>query len=247
MTDGFGMRERYESLRAKWPEIFVNPPGAAFEIITDDAQVERAEQAQEVLLASEGLPESWSRTGVVSEDHYIIFVRDAVRRLDGTFGTYDRILPASGLAGVAVLPVLNDRVVLVRHFRHATRKFHLEAPRGFGEYDVSVRQQAKDELYEEIGARVREEDLIALGQFHSNSGIASDCVELFIARIEGTGSLQEEEGISSLKECSPRELAEMISAGEITDSFTIGAFTRAWLKGLLPDYPSPIGESGRQP
>lgn len=237
MTDESGMRERYDAIRAKWPELFTNPPGAAFEIITDHAQAERAEREQEVLLASKGLPRTWRQTGVVAEDQYLIFVRDAVRRTDGTFGTYDRILPASGSAGVAVLPVLDGRIVLVRHFRHATRQFHLEVPRGFGEQGVRARQQAKVELYEEIGAHVEEDSLVELGQFHTNSGTASDCVELFAAMIDGTGSLQSEEGILSLKTYSPAHVAELISAGEITDSFTIGAFTRAWLKGHLPDLP----------
>lgn len=247
MSDDYGMRERYDAIRAKWPELFVNPPGAAFEIITDHEQAERAEREQEALLAREGLPSSWRRTGIVSEDQYMIFVRDAVRRLDGTFGTYDRILPASGSAGVAVLPVLDGRIVLIRHFRHATRQFHLEVPRGFGEQGVSARQQAKVELYEEIGAQVRDDDLAELGKFHTNSGTTSDCVELFAAMIDRTGCLQGEEGISSLETYSPAHVAKLISTGEITDSFTIGIFTRAWLKGHFPGWSSPPRQTLRCP
>jgi ADP-ribose pyrophosphatase len=239
MIDESGMRGRYEAIRAIWPDIFANPPGAAFEIITDRGEVERAEREQETLLTSEGLPGRWSRTGVICEDNYIIFIRDAVRRLDGTFGTYDRILPASGSAGAVVLPILDGHIVLIRHFRHATRQFHIEAPRGFGEPGVSSRQQARVELYEEIGAQVEDDGLVGLGRFHSNSGIASDCVELFAATIDKVGSVQAEEGISSLEKYSSEEVARLISTSEITDSFTIGAFTRAWLRGLLPGWPSP--------
>lgn len=237
------MRRRYETICAKWPDLFANPPRAAFEIVIDDEQVKNAERSQESMLASEGLPGEWARTGVISEDRYIVFVRDAIRRLDGTFGTYDRILPASGSAGVVVLPVLDGRIVLVQHFRHATREFHLEVPRGFGEAEVTARQQAKDELSEEIGAHVEDKNLIDLGRFHSNNGIASDCVELFVARIDGLGKPQVEEGISGFKICLPSEVADMIATSEITDSFTIGAFTRAWLRGLLPDLPSPAGDA----
>jgi ADP-ribose pyrophosphatase len=234
------MRTRYDAIRAQWPSLFANPPGAAFEIILDnDDQVEKAERDQEALLVGEGLPGEWGRTGVITEDRYIILVRDAIRRLDGTLGTYDRILPASGSAGVVILPVLDGHIVLIQHFRHATRELHLEVPRGFGEPGVTARQQAKEELYDETGARARDEDLVELGRFHSNNGIASDCVELFIARIDEIGKPQAEEGISGFKICPPREVAELISGAEITDSFTIGAFTRAWLKGFLPGWPSP--------
>lgn len=241
--DENAMRRRYEDIRAKWPDLFANPPEAAFEIIIDDdEEVKRAERSQEVKLAGEGLPGEWARTGVISEDRYIVFVRDAVRRLDGTLGTYDRILPASGSAGVVILPVLDKRIVLLRQFRHATRKIHLEAPRGFGEPGITAGQQAKDELFDETGARVNDDDLVGLGQFHSNSGIASDCVELFAARIDTLGNPQAEEGITGFRICTPSEVAELISSGEITDSFTIGAFTRAWLRGILPGWQSPIGE-----
>lgn len=236
MADESGMRDRYEAIRMRWPEIFANPPDAAFEIVIDRERVERAEHDQEALLAGEGMPGRWSHTGVICEDKYIIFVRDAVRRLDGTLGTYDRILPASGSAGVVVLPIIENHIVLVRHFRHATRQWHLEVPRGFGELGVSSRQQAKAELYEEIGAKVDDNRLLEIGPFHSNTGIASDCVEMFVAMIEKVGRPQDEEGISDLRKCSPGEVAELISASEITDSFTIGAFTRAWLKGLLPGH-----------
>lgn len=233
------MRRRYEVICEKWPDLFANPPGAAFGIVRDDEQVENAERSQERMLVSEGLPGEWARTGVISEDRYIIFVRDAIQRLDGTLGTYDRILPASGSGGVVVLPILHGRIVLVQHFRHATREFHLEVPRGFGEVGVTASQQAKNELSEEIGAHVEDEDLIDLGRFHSNNGITSDCVQLFFAKIDRLGKPQIEEGISGFKICLPSEVANMIAMSEITDSFTIGAFTRAWLRGLLalPGFP----------
>jgi ADP-ribose pyrophosphatase len=50
--------------------------------------VREAEAAEEARLALKGLPISWSRTGVVYEDAYMLVVRDAVRRPDGSLGTY---------------------------------------------------------------------------------------------------------------------------------------------------------------
>ena len=179
---------------------------------------------------------------MVYEDPYLILLRDAVRRPNGDLGTYVRTLPASGAAGAAVLPLLDNKIVLLRHFRHATRKWHLEIPRGYGEEGVSAAEQARQELREEIEAET--DNLVHLGAFHTNTGIATDQVELFLARIPALGSPQTAEGIDAIEVRTPYQVAQLIRGDEasdplttITDSFTIGAFTRAWLHGLLPGLP----------
>jgi ADP-ribose pyrophosphatase len=236
-----GGRERYATVRRQWPELFGNPPDAPFAILFEPSLVRAAEAAEETRLKSKGLPGAWSRTGVVYEDLYMIVVRDAVRRPDGSLGTYVRTLPASGAAGAAILPVLDGQVVLLRHFRHATRVWHLEIPRGFGEPGVTADEQARQELREEIGADA--EVLVELGKFHSNDGIASDCVELFLAEIQELGQPQTKEGITDIEVHHPDQVAEMIRTSRISDSFTIGAFTRACLRGLLPGQ-TPTSEPG---
>lgn len=236
-------RERYSQIMSKWPQLFENPPDARYEILWDSSLVAEAESEETSRLLARRLPESWSRTGVVYEDPYLIVLRGAVRRPDGSLGTYARTLPASGAAGAAVLPLLDGKIVLLRHFRHATRKWHLEIPRGFGEAGVSAAQQAQQELREEIEAEAS--NLVHLGAFHTNTGTASDQVELFLAEIPALGSPQTTEGIDAIEVRSPNEVAQLIHGNEaddflmtITDSFTIGAFTRAWLRGLLPGLPT---------
>jgi len=225
-------RERYEAIREKWPELFVNQPGAPYEILFEPSLVSAAEAEDQARLVAKGKPGSWAKSGVVYEDPYTILVRDAVHRPDGSLSTYGRILPASGAGGAAVLPLLDSDIVLLRNFRHATRAYHLEIPRGFGEPGVSAIDQAREELREEIQAEA--DSLIGLGGFHSNTGAASTCVELFLAKIHNLGRPQTSEGIVGIEVESPRRVADIIRDGGITDSFTIGAFTRAWLRGLLP-------------
>jgi ADP-ribose pyrophosphatase len=131
--------------------------------------------------------------------------------------------------------LLDGKIVLLRHFRHATRSQHLEIPGGFGEPGVSAADQAREELREEIQAET--DTLIELGDFYSNTGAESGCVELFLAKIRDLGRPQTSEGIAGVEIEPPRRVAEIIRDGGITDSFTIGAFTRAWLRGLLPGLP----------
>lgn len=237
-------RERYSQIMSRWPTLFENLPDARYEILSDTSLVAEAESEERRRLRVRGLPESWSRTGVVYEDPYLIVLRDAVHRPDGNLGTYVRTLPASGAAGAAVLPLLDGSIVLLRHFRHATRKWHLEIPRGYGEEGVSATEQALQELREEIEAEA--DSLIHLGAFHTNTGIASDQVELFLAQIPALGYPQTSEGIDAIEIRTPYQVAQLIRGDQasdplstITDSFTIGAFTRAWLHGLLPGLPTP--------
>ena len=210
--------------------------GFPFTILFEPSLVTAAEDAQRARLAAKGRPESWACTGVVHEDPYLIVIQDAVQFPDGILGTYVRTMPAAGSAGAAVLPVLDDQVVLLDHARHATRTSHLEIPRGFGEPGVSAADQARQELLEEINADAV--DLIDLGPFHANTGMASDVTQLFVAEIRELGKLQAAEGITGVRVYPARQIARLIKTGQITDSFTIAAFTRAWLSGLLPGLPS---------
>jgi ADP-ribose pyrophosphatase len=237
-----GQRERYEEVREQWPELFTNSADAGYIILFQPELVAAAEAAEERRLAARGLPDSWSRSGVVYEDPYMIVLRDAVRRPDNSLGTYVRTTPASGAAGAAALPLFEGKIVLLRHFRHATRAWHLEIPRGYGEPGVTGEDQARQELREEIGARIG--SLVDLGVFHSNTGTATDRVDLFLAEIHELGDPQTSEGISAIETYTTGQVAGFIKADEITDSFTIGAFTRAWLRGLLPGLPAPDGYGG---
>jgi ADP-ribose pyrophosphatase len=235
-VDNQSQRDRYNALRRQWPELFDNPADFPFTILFEPSQVTAAEDAQRTSLAAHGQPESWARTGVVYEDPYLIVARDAVRFPGGFLGTYVRAIPATGAVGAVVLPVLDDQVVLLDHARHATRTSHLEVPRGFGEPGVAAADQARQELREEIGAEAV--SLTDLGLFHANTGMSSDVTQLFMAEIRALGTPQAAEGITEVRLYPAHEVAQLIKTGQITDGFTIAAFTRAWLFGRLPGLPS---------
>ncbi|GEB58356.1 NUDIX hydrolase [Streptomyces gardneri] len=201
---------RYDLLRGERPELFRNEPGG-IEILTDPASVEAA-------------------GGVVYEDPYVLLVRDAVRFPDGRAGTYIRWMSPTAAPACAILPLLGDRMVLIEHYRHATRSWHWEIPRGFGTTGHTGEANAAKELAEEIGARVQE--LLPLGSLHPDSGLTCDRVLLFAARIDSVGGLEAAEGIRGALTLPFAEAEAMIADGRITDGFTIAAMTRARLAGL---------------
>ena len=226
-------QSRYREMRSAAPELFDNPPGAPFEILLNPADVAAAEEMAAQLLDARGMPRSWAHTGVVYEDPYSVVLRDAVRMPSGRSGTYVRRVQPAGAAGVVVLPRCAGDVVLIRHFRHSTRSWHLEAPRGFGEPGSTPDQDARRELLEEIGATPLA--LHPLGVVHPDTGQSADGVHLFYAEIERLDAEGEaEEGIAATLAVPPAACAELIRTGAITDGFTIAAWTRALLQGLLP-------------
>ncbi|GAA0937253.1 NUDIX hydrolase [Actinocorallia libanotica] len=213
------------------PELFVNPEGAPFEIIDDPARLDAIEAELGEDLARRGLPASWGRVGVVYEDPYGMTLRDAVRRPDGSLGTYTRRLNPGNAPGVVILPVCSGEVVLLRHFRHSTRQWHLELPRGYGTPGAVADDDARRELLEELGALATA--LVPLGVVHPDTGQMSTAAALYYAEIEEFRDTGEEEGIGGTVAVAPAILAELIRTGGITDGFTVNAYAQALLRGLL--------------
>lgn len=205
--------ERYARLRAERPELFRNEPDG-IEILTDPDAVAAA-------------------GGVLYEDRYLMLVRDPVRFPGGKEGTYIRSIPPDREQGTVVLPLLDGGVVLIEHFRHATRSWHWEAPRGAGTAGLSDEENAAKELWEEIGAVPQE--VVPLGVLHPDTGMTANTVRLFAARIAATGVLDGAEGIRRCVTVPFGEAEAMVADGRITDGFTVAALMRARLAGLAAD------------
>ncbi|MCL6507582.1 MAG: NUDIX hydrolase, partial [Bryobacteraceae bacterium] len=149
-----------------------------------------------------------------------------------TAGNASGVVVMPVLAGDDVRPAEAGNVVLVRHFRHATRSWHLEFPRGFGTPGSHPDDDARTELREEIGAVSAR--LVDLGLVYADSGLSGTPVKLYFAEITTFAGPEAAEGITAVELVSPDRLAALIRDGEITDGFTINAYTRALLRGLVP-------------
>jgi ADP-ribose pyrophosphatase len=212
--------------------MFANLEGEGIKILLQQEEIYQAESIVAQKLEKKGLPTEWAKVGIVYEDQYLLIFRDAVRFPGGQFGTYIRIVDKPDSSrGVAILPIYQQQVLLIRHFRHATRTWHLEIPRGFGEKGLSGAENARRELQEEISAEIL--SVSSLGEIYLNTGITSECVELFFAELESFGEFDVQEGITQLLPVDVYEFERMISENEITDSFTLAAYTRAKLRKLL--------------
>jgi len=226
-------RARYLELIRAEPTLFLNPGGSVFRILSEPGQIDEAERTQRSRLTDRGRPADWATVGVVYEDQYVMVVRDAVEFPDRAQGTYIRILSKTREAmGAAVLPILGDQILLIRHFRHATRSFHWEIPRGFSEANETGEIAGARELREEIG--VAPLTITALGYMHTNTGLLEEYVCLLAATIDDIGEFDKAEAVSDHQLVSMPDLARLLIENRITDSFTLCAILLAQQKGIPP-------------
>ena len=224
-------RSEYFTLVEQRPDDFANPPDAAFRILLEDTQIREAERQTRERLSSAGQPADWATVGVVFRDQYVTIVRDAVRYPDGSLGTYIRMWESRPeLRGVVMMPIWQQNVLLIRHFRHATRSWHLEIPRGFGSGE-DVQSSARRELEEEIDGKVTR--LVELGDVYPDTGVRADVVALFLAEVESYGAAESQEGIIDILPTPLPEFERMIASGGVSDGFLLAAYARAKARRLL--------------
>ena len=223
--------KRYLEFFVRRPELFETPSGGV-RILTDPDAIRDVEQTMARSLEEKGLPGAWSRVGMTHEDQYITVLRDAVVFPGGRVGTYNRIIHNNGdPSGVAVLPVLDGRIVMLRHFRHATRRYHFEAPRGGIEPGQTPEDAAVAELREELGGVAR--SLVPLGPLHEASNLINSAMMLMFAELVEVGDPAVDEGIEAIHHFEIGAFEQLLREGGVTDAFTIGAFAQARLRGLV--------------
>jgi ADP-ribose pyrophosphatase len=220
--------DRYRTLVRERPERFANPAGDIYEILLDAPQIDRARREALARRRAQRLPADDTRVGVLAVDPYLMLMRDAVRFADGSYGLYNRLVVPSG---AAMLPLLGNAIALLYRFRHGTRTWHLEAPRGSFSGVGTHGEEAERELLEEIGSRPSE--LVDLGELHSTTGCLDEAHRLYLARIDAVGAPDKHEAIEMIKLLPIPEVERLIGEGTITDGPTLALFLRARLRGYI--------------
>lgn len=157
--------------------------------------------------------------GIVAEDNYWIWINDAVRFPNGTQGVYGRVIwrrSLEGIAGVAVMPLLpNGKIALNRNFRHATRSWEYELPRGGLSDSEAPEQAALREMKEETGLLASKIEF--LGYMNPDSGMTNTVVPVYLAQV-------------SERDSATPEDSEAIAS---VDAFTVAELKQGFLNGYL--------------
>lgn len=249
---------RYLDLISKYPESF-GPLGrwkqGEIEITLNPELIQKIENQMRYRMITKGVSEAdaekWSSVGVVAEDNYWIWIRDAVIFPSGVYGTYDRLMWKSGLfggiPGVAILPLLSTKKIIVNiNYRHATRSWEIELPRGQRKEGESIEKAAGRELKEETGYMISK--CTHLGTMIPDSGTLMSQVPVICGEVSHSGESDKEysEAIVQNPAFSKEEIKQGFNRGYIEvpikgelvkvncrDPYLAYAMLQAELKGLL--------------
>lgn len=146
------------------------PPFAAFG--------KRKETLQETLVS--GLQQTWTLLGSRDvSDHRIFRLRHDRYRLEPT-GREREFVVLEAPDWVNVVPLTDDgQIVLIRQYRHGTRRVDLEIPGGMIDADESAQTAALRELREETGYVPRR--IRALGRVSPNPAIQDNHCYFYVA------------------------------------------------------------------
>jgi len=136
-----------------------------------------------------------------------------------------KCLLADSIAGVAVLPVRDDRVGLIRVFRHPLAKWSWEAIKGHAEPGEDARNVAARELLEESGFSLAADKFIDLGAIAPEGGVIEGRSRLFVGVLteQTEKAVTPELGHGELIFFSQSEIDDLIERGEIEDASTLVA------------------------
>lgn len=176
--------------------------------------------------------------GILDEDKYVLMVRDRVRFPGGDYGGYVRVINRSQLTGgggTVMVPTWNEHVAFVRIFRHATRQWEWELPRGFQDPELGEEENALKEVKEELGVPGRRVDRI--GEVKPNTGMLANAASVYHVELAGDptehGAVDVGEAISEAQLVPFASLDNFIIRQPITCGFSLSAIMYARIKGLL--------------
>lgn len=131
---------------------------------------------------------------------------------------------------VAIVPLLNQQVVLVRQYRYATEKILLEIPAGKLNPNENPDECAVRELEEETGYKAK--TLRKLSSVYTTPGFTNEVIHIYLAQdlIETCPKPDEDEFIDR-EIYTYSQLSKLVNTGEIIDAKTLlGLFLAGILK-----------------
>ncbi len=169
-------------------------------------------------------------SNVVYDGKVMTVVKDEIELGDGQKSFREIIIHSGGVVIVAMKD--KETILLVKQYRYALKSTNLELPAGKLEVGENPDNAAKRELEEETGysAKIWK----PLGYINTTPGICTEKLYLYFAtELDFVGEHPDDGEIIKCYEYKLSDVFEMIKEGEINDSKTICALSRAFFKGYL--------------
>jgi ADP-ribose pyrophosphatase len=177
------------------------------------------------------------KTGILVEDKLHFVVRDAVKFPSGEVRTAMRVIGRSmfdGPSGVIALASRDGKIFLREMFRHGTRRWELETPRGQREEGYTPEEAAIKEIDEELGFKV--ERIEQIGEACGDTALLGSTLPVFWADLAAgppRDHPESSEAFGKILELSVAELKERVAGGDIRDGYTLSAILFAQLAGKI--------------
>ena len=208
------------------------------ELLRDSAELQTAQEQLQARLRVKGLPEAWGALGVVYQDQYVKVLRDAVRFRTGALGTYIRVTISDAQdedGGVVLVVRRRGCTLLKRIFRHATRQWELELPRGFRAAGHSVQDAALAELVEETGHRPAAPPEL-VGRFFPDTGLMAHTLAIVEIQVDDRPAQMHAEVMESIRQeevwMTMSEITKATRDGTIRDGITLAALAIYFAKAF---------------
>jgi 8-oxo-dGTP pyrophosphatase MutT (NUDIX family) len=131
------------------------------------------------------------------------------------------------VSGVAILPVIEGQVGLIRIYRPALREYSWEIPHGFVDVGEDGETSALRELLEETGLVGDPRSFSSLGFITPDSGVLAARVHLYVVEAKGQTSQREHElGLREFRFFDFQEVENMIERSVVQDTFTLAAWCK---------------------
>lgn len=138
-----------------------------------------------------------------------------------------KIIGKNLVTGVAILPIVDCRIGLIRIYRPAIRDYSWEIPHGFIDERETDNSSALRELLEETGLTVESNSFSSMGYITPDTGVLAARVHLFLAESgHTTQQIQRELGLMEFRYFSFAEFEDMVKRSEIQDTFTLAAWCK---------------------
>lgn len=168
---------------------------------------------------------------IVYENPWISVREDEIEREDGSLGVHAVVDKNDG---AVVVPWDGERLTLVGQLKYPVARFLWEFPQGATDHDdaATPEETARAELVEETGLRAGA--LRHLGRLHYMPGISSQVFDAWLATdlVAGEAEPEETEVGLQTRTVTPRELDELVAAGEVTDAATLAALQLLRIRGV---------------
>lgn len=186
------------------------------------------------------VPESWpveSSRDLYRDDWVMALRSDTIRRPDAVDeGTFDRLVLEH--PGAVIVLALDDdeRVCLLRQYRHPARTRFVELPAGLCDVDGEEPEQvARRELVEEVGLEAGE--WTHLTSTWSSPGISAEVMHFYLARDlhpvdRGDFEASHEEADMEMFWAPFADLLDAVVAGKVTDAPLVLAVLLAHTRGV---------------